>query len=92
MSVSQEGAHSCGLLRREPDGSWFLGAAYLGRDDDPETSLSEVEATVGIVAIRLAAALEETCEQLRRWGDVAAVSRGNAALQRFHRWQSTGRW
>ena len=28
-------AVSCGDLRREPDGRWFLGDVLLGRDGEP---------------------------------------------------------
>jgi len=85
-------ALTCGALRREPDGSWFLGASFLGRDGDAEASMREAEASVGVVAIRLAAALELACEQLRSWGDAAGVSQGTAVLRKYHRWQSTGQW
>ena len=91
-SDAPPGTLTCGVLRRTSDGSWFLGSSYLGRDGDAEASMQEIDASVGVVAIRLAVALELACEQLRSWGDITAASQGNAVLHRYHRWQSTGQW
>ncbi|MEM6296512.1 MAG: hypothetical protein AAGA54_34920 [Myxococcota bacterium] len=87
-----KGAVSCGPLRREPDGHWYLGSHYLGQDDDPEVSLVELEARVGVVLIMVADALEQACGALEKWGDAVPVGRALTVLRRYHRWQATGRW
>ncbi len=87
-----EGTVSCGPLRREPDGSWFHGASFLGRDHEPVSSLHELESTVGIVAAGLGDALKEACDALHEWGHVSAAQRGRDVLRRFQRWQTSRRW
>ncbi len=60
------GTVSCGPLRRYPDGSWFHGSKFLGRDDDPQRAVYELEDLVGWVATRLAEALDQACSELRK--------------------------
>ena len=86
------GTLSCGPLRREPDGHWYLDSLYLGQDGDPEASLSAVHDHVGIVLLVVAQALDEVCSALERWGDAVPQGKAMATLRRYHRWQATGQW
>ncbi|MBV1861569.1 MAG: hypothetical protein KUG77_24335 [Nannocystaceae bacterium] len=86
------GSVSCGPLRREPDGSWFFEAIYLGRDDEPLGAVAGLEDRAGLVAAQLAAALRQACDDLERWGDVVPAGRGRILLRRFERWQSGATW
>ena len=69
----------CGDLRREPDGRWFFGSTYLGKDGETRTiAVSALGNRLGVVAARLAQALGETCDAVamkavwrlgaERWG------------------------
>lgn len=89
---SPKGTVICGPLRREPDGSWFHGASFLGRDDDPQRAVFELDELVGWAAVKLAEALDQACTDLRKVGQEAAMRDALLVLRRFHRWQATGRW
>ncbi len=86
------GTVSCGPLRREPDGTWFHGASFLGRDGEPVSSLRELESTVGVVVVGLGDALKVACDALYEWGHISAALRGRVVLRKFQRWQMYGLW
>ena len=86
------GTVACGDLRREPDGRWFFGAAWLGNDDDPHAMVGELEDRGGVVASRLAAGLGKACDELDKWGDAYASSPGRETLRRFERWKAGSQW
>jgi hypothetical protein len=87
-----DGTQSCGPLRREPDGSWFHGSTFLGRDDDPQRAVFELDELVGWTAVKLAEALDQACSDLRKGGLETEMRHALLVLRRFHRWQATGRW
>jgi len=87
-----EGTIWCGELRREPDGRWFFGPIFLGRDGQPQAVAYDLDDRLGIVAARLAEALHQSCAELERWGDVVASSRGREVLRRFERWKEGRPW
>ena len=83
----------CGDLRREPDGRWFFGATYLGRDGEPRAVMVRALGDcVGVVAARLAEALGQACDAMDGWGDVLAVQAGRGTLRRFERWKVGHSW
>lgn len=87
------GTVSCGDLRREPDGRWFIGATYLGRDGEPHPPLGdEVGERLWVVTRRLARALKDICDAMDGCGDAAAVEAGRDALRRFERWTEGRSW
>ena len=90
-----EGTVCCGPLRREPSepsGMWFLGSLFLGRDGDPQQSVYDLKHRVEYVAERLAEALDQACDDLRRGGQENQMHHGLLTLKRYHRWQATGEW
>lgn len=91
-SDAPKGTVSCGPLRREPDGSWFHGSMFLGRDDDPQRAVVELDELVGWTAVKLAEALDQACCDLRKGGLEVEMRDALLVLRRFHRWQATGRW
>ena len=83
----------CGDLRREPDGRWFFGSTYLGRDGELRpVRVSAVGDRLGVVAARLAESLRKTCDAMDGWGDPAAVQAGRDTLRRFERWKEGRAW
>lgn len=87
------GTVSCGDLRREPDGRWFFGSTFLGRDGEPHPpSIDEVAERPWVVTRRLARALEDLCDAMDGWGDVSAVRAGRDTLRRFERWTEGRSW
>ena len=82
----------CGPLRREPDGSWFHGAAFLGQDDDPQQAICERDELAGWTAEKLAEALENASIELRKGGEDDEMCHALSVLRRYDRWQATGRW
>src|SRR5690606_24113906 len=88
-----QGTVCCGDLRREPDGRWFFGSAYLGRDGEARPLMVDgVSERVGVVAARLAEALGTVCEAADGLGNPAAVQVGRDALRRFERWKEGRAW
>ena len=82
------GTVSCGDLRREPDGRWFFGSTYLGRDGERRALMVDgVGDRVGVVAARLAEALGTVCDAADGFGYPAAVQVGRDVLRRFERWK-----
>jgi hypothetical protein len=82
------GTVSCGDLRREGDGRWFLGSTFLGRDGDSNSVLdSALDERAGVVAAQLATALERACGALEGWGDALEHQAGRNTLRRFQRWR-----
>ena len=78
----------CGDLRREPDGRWFFGSTYLGRDGELRpVRVSAVGDRLGVVAAQLAELLRKTCDAMDGWGDPVAVQAGRDTLRRFERWK-----
>ncbi|MGH1348562.1 MAG: hypothetical protein ACRBN8_43855 [Nannocystales bacterium] len=87
------GTVSCGDLRREPDGRWFFGTTYLGRDGEPmAVMVGSLGDRLGVVAARLAEALGQTCDAMDGWGDALAVQTGRDTLRRFERWKVGRSW
>lgn len=87
------GTVSCGDLRREPDGRWFLGETYLGRDGEPNPPLiGEVAERPWVVTRRLARALKEICDAMDGCGDAVAIQAGRDTLRRFERWTEGRVW
>ena len=85
--------HACGDLRREPDGRWFFGSTYLGRDGERRALMVDgVGDRVGVVAARLAEALGTVCDAADGFGYPAAVQVGCDALRRFERWKEGRAW
>lgn len=85
------GLLSCGPVRRDPDGRWWWGPLFLGKDGDPQASL-EPEAEPGVVAIALADALEAIAERRMRMSDAAEIRVARRVLTRYRHWQRTGVW
>ena len=83
----------CGDLRREPDGRWFFGSTYLGKDGETRTiAVSALGDRLGVVAARLAQVLGETCDAVDGLGDASVVQAGRDTLRRFERWKEGRSW
>lgn len=81
----------CGGLRRDPDGTWWWGTCYLGRDHDPE-SLLDLGNELGTIVAVLGQALEAAAERLDKLRDHEGSSAAHRVLRRLRHWRETGVW